>query len=136
MGNKNRQNLSLIDKELKIDGSISSSGKLIIKGQVTGTIQGDVVIIAEEGRVNSNSTKVSSLTIGGHFQGDVIASKELVILSTGTCAGKVECKDLIVENGGVLNAEVSCKNSAKLEKGKESIPFLKTDDKKNEPVEL
>ena len=114
MGKKDRKNLSIIDKELKIDGSISSTGKLIIKGQVTGTIDGDVVIIAEDGQVNSSSTKVASLTIGGNFQGDVSASKELIILSTGTCAGKVECQDLIVENGGILNADVSCKTASKM----------------------
>ena len=107
MAKKDRKNLSIIDKELKIDGSISSTGKLIIKGQVTGTIEGDVVIIAEDGLVQSSATKVSSLTIGGSFQGEVTASKELIILSTGTCAGKVVCQDLIVENGGILNADVS-----------------------------
>lgn len=114
MGKKNSKNLSIIDKELKIEGSISSSGKLIIKGQVTGIIDGDVVIIAEGGQVNSSGTNVSSMTIGGSFQGEVTATKELIILATGTCAGKVECKDLIVENGGILNAEVSCKTSNKL----------------------
>ena len=114
MGKKDKKNLSIIDKELKIDGSISSTGKLIIKGQVTGTIDGDVVIIAEDGIVSSSSTKVASLTIGGNFQGEVDASKELIILSTGTCSGKVQCQDLIVENGGVLNAEVSCKTASKM----------------------
>ena len=118
MGKKNTENLSIIDKELKIDGSISSTGKLIIKGQVTGTIDGDVVIIAKEGFVNSSATKVSSLTIGGNFQGQVIASKELIILATGTCAGKVACQDLIVEIGGILNAEVSCKTSSKVSQQK------------------
>mmetsp|Transcript_27598 Transcript_27598/g.12846 ORF Transcript_27598/g.12846 Transcript_27598/m.12846 type:complete len:84 (+) Transcript_27598:350-601(+) len=54
------------------------------------------------------------MTIGGSFQGEVIASKELIILSTGVCVGKVECKDFVVENGGVLNAEVFCKRSSKL----------------------
>ncbi len=110
MGKKESKNLSIIDTELKIDGAISSAGKLIIKGQVKGTIEGDAVIIAEGGVVNSSSTKVSSLTIGGSFQGELDASNELVILSTGTCAGKVVCHDLIVENGGVLNADVACKN--------------------------
>ena len=123
MGKKTSKNLSIIDKELKIEGSISSSGKLIIKGQVTGTIEGDVVIIAEDGQVNSSATKVSSITIGGNFQGEVTASKELIILATGTCAGKVECKDLIVENGGILNAEVSCKTSSKLSPAKETNAF-------------
>ena len=127
-----KQNLSIIDKELKIDGSISSTGKLIIKGQVTGTIEGDAVIIAEDGIVNSSSTRVASITIGGKFQGDVSASKELIILATGICAGKVECKDLIVENGGVLNAEVSCKTSSKLTGPKEKnsiVPGLKSENR-------
>jgi cytoskeletal protein CcmA (bactofilin family) len=136
VGKKNSKNLSIIDRELKIEGSISSTGKLIIKGQVTGTIEGDVVIIAEDGRVNSSNTKVSSLTIGGKFQGEVTATKELIILTTGTCAGKVECKDLIVENGGILNAEVSCKTSSKLSAGEESKIFGKHKLKEGKQIEL
>jgi cytoskeletal protein CcmA (bactofilin family) len=136
VGKKNNKNLSIIDKELKIEGSISSSGKLIIKGQVTGTIQGDVVIIAEDGQVNSSATTVSSITIGGNFQGEVTASKELIILATGTCAGKVECKDLIVENGGILNAEVSCKTSSKLSTPKELKVFGASKAKQEKRIEL
>ncbi|MFH2093522.1 MAG: polymer-forming cytoskeletal protein [Pseudomonadota bacterium] len=136
MGNKNSKNLSIIDRELKIEGSIISTGQLIIKGQVTGTIDGDVVIIAEDGQVNSSSTKVSSMTIGGNFQGQVAASKELIILATGTCAGKVECKDLIVENGGVLNAEVSCKTTSKVTAGKESNALGSLNGKKEKQIEL
>jgi len=119
VGNKNNQNLSIIDRELKIEGSISSKGKLIIKGQVTGTIKGDVVIIAENGSVESSATEVTSITIGGKFQGELKASKELIILASGRCTGKVEYKDLIVENGGILNAEVLCRTSSKLPVGKE-----------------
>jgi cytoskeletal protein CcmA (bactofilin family) len=111
---KTGESLSIIDKELKVEGSISSIGQLIIKGQVTGTIEGDVVIIAAEGKVISSYTKVSSITIGGTFQGEIVASDELIILSTGSCAGKVEYKRLIVENGGILNAEVICKADIKL----------------------
>ncbi|MCP4116835.1 MAG: polymer-forming cytoskeletal protein [Desulfobacteraceae bacterium] len=106
-------NLSIIDRELKIDGSIVSRGKLIIKGSLRGAIEGETVIIAEDGDVHSDA-RVTSMTIGGSFEGDIYASKELIILSTGSCAGKVECKDLIVENGGILNAEVTCKTSRKM----------------------
>ncbi len=136
MGKKNNKNLSIIDKELKIEGSISSSGKLIIKGQINGTIDGDEVIIAEDGRVTSSATKVSSITIGGNFQGEVSATKELIILATGTCAGKVECKDLIVENGGILNADVSCKTSSKLSSSKEGKPFESVKNKTGNQIEL
>lgn len=121
---KNTKNLSIIDKELKIDGSIESCGKLIIKGQVTGTITGDVVIIAQDGEVNSTLTKVSRLTIGGSFKGELIASKELILLATGSCEGKVVCQDLIVENGGMLNADISCKTSSKMEPAKKEKSFF------------
>ncbi len=104
---KSRTNLSIIDKDLKIDGSLTSRGKLIIKGSLKGTIDGEIVVIAKEGIVDSDA-KVSSMTIGGSFKGEITASKELIILSTGRCEGKVACKDLIVENGGILNAEVTC----------------------------
>ncbi len=136
MGKKNTKNLSIIDKELKIEGSISSTGKLIIKGQINGTIDGDVVIIAEDGQVNSSATKVSSITIGGNFQGEVSASKELIILATGRCAGKVEYKDLIVENGGILNAEVSCKTSSKLATSKDPAAFKSKKPEKSKQIEL
>jgi len=128
---KNRKNLSILDTELKIEGSISSKGTLIIKGQVTGTIEGDVVIIARDGRVNSIATKVSSITIGGNFQGDLTASRELIVLSTGICSGKVSCKDLIVENGGILNAEVSCKISQVLPAEKDLPPLGRNEEKED-----
>ncbi len=119
MRDKKNQNLTIIDKEFKIEGSISSRGKLIIKGQVAGTIKGDIVIIAEGGSVESSATEVNRITIGGKFQGDLTVSKELIILASGRCRGKVEYKSLIVENGGVLNAEVIHNTTSELPAGKE-----------------
>ncbi len=101
------KDFSIIDKELTVDGKISTKGKLVIKGVVKGTLTGDVVVIAEEGAVFAD-TKVTSMTIGGTFEGEVEASKELIILPTGKCSGKVICKDFIVEPGGILNAQVNC----------------------------
>ncbi len=128
---KNKQNLSILDKDLTIDGSIASTGTLIIKGKVNGTIEGQSLLIAQEGQVISSMANVENMTIGGKFQGEMSVAKELVILSTGTCSGKVECKDLIVENGGILNAEVACKtnmNVPEVEKVKQ-IPKIKDAEK-------
>lgn len=101
------KDFSIIDKELTVDGKISTKGKLVIKGVVKGILTGDVVVIAEEGAVFAD-TKVTSMTIGGTFEGEVEASSELIILPTGKCSGKVVCKDFVVEPGGILNAQVNC----------------------------
>jgi cytoskeletal protein CcmA (bactofilin family) len=101
------QDFSIIDKELTVDGTISTNRRLIVKGVVKGTVIGENVVIAEEGSVYAD-TKVASITIGGTFEGEISASKEMIILSTGKCTGKVVCKDLVIENGAILNAEVTC----------------------------
>jgi cytoskeletal protein CcmA (bactofilin family) len=65
------------------------------------------VVIAEEGVVHADA-KAKELTIGGSFEGQVEADKALIVLSTGNCSGNVTCRDLVVEAGGVLNADVTC----------------------------
>jgi cytoskeletal protein CcmA (bactofilin family) len=99
------QDFSIIDKELTVDGTIHTRGRLIVKGVVKGTIIGETIVIAEEGSVYAD-VKVASITIGGTFEGELRALKELVILATGKCSGKVVCKDLVVETGAILNAQV------------------------------
>jgi cytoskeletal protein CcmA (bactofilin family) len=104
---KDSKDFSIIDKELTVDGTVSTKGRLIIKGVVKGTLIGETVIIAEEGAVYAD-TKVKSMTIGGTFEGEVRASNELILLATGNCSGKIVCKDFVVETGGILNAQVNC----------------------------
>lgn len=106
MKNKSKD-FSIIDKELTIEGMVSTKGRLVIKGVVKGNLVGEAVVIAEEGAVYAEA-QVTSMTVGGTFEGEIKASKELVILSTGNCSGKIVCKDFVVEAGGVLNAQVTC----------------------------
>ena len=101
------EDFSIIDKELTIDGAVSTTGRLIVKGVLKGTVIGKNVVIAEEGSVYANA-KVASMTIGGTFEGEIRALKKLILLSTGKCTGKVVCKDLVIETGGILNAQVTC----------------------------
>lgn len=101
------KDFSIIDKELTIDGTVSTTGRLIVKGILKGTVIGKNVVIAEEGSVYANA-KVASMTIGGTFEGEIRALKKLILLSTGKCTGKVVCKDLVIETGGILNAQVTC----------------------------
>ncbi|CAB5126554.1 hypothetical protein D3OALGA1CA_3396 [Olavius algarvensis associated proteobacterium Delta 3] len=97
---KRAENISIVDQGLIVDGNITCTGKLIVKGVVKGTLDGETVIIAE--------ASAKSVTIGGSFEGVINAEKELIVLSTGVCSGRVVCHDLVVEAGGVLNAEVIC----------------------------
>ena len=104
---KKTETFSVLDVGLTMEGTLSCKGKMVIKGTVKGTLVGETVIIGQEGEVFADM-KVGSLTVGGKFVGNIRAMEKLVILSTGNCEGKVTCKDLVIEPGGILNAEVIC----------------------------
>jgi cytoskeletal protein CcmA (bactofilin family) len=103
---KSNKEISIIDKGLEMEGRIFSSGSIIVKGRIKGSIDGDTVIIAEGGVVQADA-RVKNMTIDGRFVGDMVVTDKLVILSKGRCAGSVTCKTLVVEAGGGLNAQVS-----------------------------
>lgn len=102
-----KKNISIVDRGLTIEGSVSCNGQLIVKGVVQGTLKADDVVIAEDGAVHADAT-VSVLTVGGHFDGTLRVMHKLLILPTGRCQGKITCNDLVVEPGGILNGEIAC----------------------------
>ena len=101
-----KTSLSIIDDGIAVEGSIEFSGELLIRGRLSGKVTGDTVTIAEEGTVKADM-KIKRMTVGGRFDGEVQAADELIILPHGQCRGKVICKNLVVQEGGILNADVS-----------------------------
>lgn len=124
------RNLSIIDSDFRIEGALHASGCLVIKGSVKGTLAGSTVVIAEDGRVYCDAT-VEEITIGGIFEGSIQARERVIILATGRCSGTVVCKDLVVESGGLVNAEVTSTRDREIPQGhgdqelqeKEDIPL-------------
>jgi len=97
----------MVEKGLTIDGSVSFKGQLIVKGAIKGTLTGEHVVI-EEGGVVAADTRAAFFTIGGTFNGKLTVSGKLVLLSTGNCSGIIECQEVEMEPGAVLNGEVNC----------------------------
>lgn len=102
-----KEQFSILDNGVVIEGTMSCQGKLVINGTVKGKLSGDTIIIGEKGAANAE-IEAAKITIGGKFEGKINASQELVILSTGNCEGEVVCKNIVIESGGILNGSVVC----------------------------
>jgi len=102
-----KEQFSILDNGVVIEGTMSCQGKLVINGMVKGKLTGDTIIIGEKGAADAE-IDAAKITIGGKFEGKINASQELVILSTGYCEGQVVCKNIIIESGGILNGSVVC----------------------------
>ena len=102
-----QKKLSIVEKGLTIEGSVSFKGRIFINGTVKGTLVGDHIVVTEEGVVEAE-TRASFITIGGIFRGRLTVSEKLVLLSTGNCSGIIECREVEMEPGAVLNGEINC----------------------------
>jgi len=99
------KSLSIIDSGLKVKGTVKADGKLVIAGDVEGTLVGNDVVTAQGSHVVARA-EVEDIVIAGDFEGDIIARQSLKILRTGNFAGNIVCKTLSLEAGGKLNGHV------------------------------
>ena len=105
-----REALTIIDRDVEVEGTLKVKGKLIIVGTLKGILVGDTVVTVEGSSVSAR-TQVRDLIIGGDFQGDIVVSERLKILNTGSFSGTAVCNRLSVEAGGRLNGRVEPFNS-------------------------
>ncbi len=99
--------LSIIDKSLTLDGSVSFSGELIVEGTIKGSMRGEHIIIAESGQIKAE-TQARNITISGVFEGSLTVKDKLILRSGGRCSGTVTCRDLEMEAGSILDGEIQC----------------------------
>lgn len=105
--NRPQKKLSIVEKGLIIDGAVSFTGQLTVTGTVKGSLVGEHILITEEGVVAAE-TRATFITIAGTFRGRLTVAGQLVVLSTGNCSGTIECQDVKMEPGGVLNGKIDC----------------------------
>ena len=90
---------TLISKNTVIDGNITGKGNFKIDGVVDADvhIKGDLVM-GDTALITGNIT-AKNIIIAGKVVGNVEASGQLTIKSTGNISGDQKCASLIVEEG-------------------------------------
>lgn len=102
-----RKKRFVVEKGVTLDGSVSFEGQLVINGTVKGALVADHILI-EEGGVVAAETRAVSVIIGGAYRGKLTVAGKLVLLSTANCSGFIECHEVDMEPGAVLNGDVFC----------------------------
>ncbi len=101
------KSLTIIAEGVTVEGKIHSRGSV----RVDGVVNGDIIsqkdfIIGKEGKVKA-TVKTANAVIAGSFQGEMVASGEAEITSTGKFIGNLTQKDalLTVSKGGLFKGE-------------------------------
>jgi cytoskeletal protein CcmA (bactofilin family) len=99
--------ITIIAEGVKIEGKFYSPGSIRIDGVLIGEVVSDKeIIIGKEGKVEAN-IKTNRAVIAGSFKGEMIASGDVEITSTGKFIGNIIQKDalLTIEKGGLFKGE-------------------------------
>jgi len=102
MENKMEENTvsqSVISKEMKITGTIDSSGSLRFDGKLDGELNcSGNVTIGKDADVKGN-LNASSVIIGGTVNGNVTAKDKIEMKASARVTGDIKSKRLSVEDG-------------------------------------
>jgi len=94
---------TIIARDLKIEGEITSTGLVEIEGTIKGNINGNSVILREDGFVEGVIV-AESLSIRGRFEG-TIKAQHLEVSGTANILGTIEYGTLSVEDGACIDGQ-------------------------------
>ena len=97
------QNLSQINEDVRIRGTITVSEPLVMAGQLDGDINADTLHVLSTAIVSGEIT-AQSLTIDGRVLGSIVADK-VFLSATAHFEGQLYCQDIAVDDGAYVNAK-------------------------------
>ena len=99
------EDITVIAEKSILKGELKMTGDVIILGSFTGSIISRTLEIFKDGKA-FGSIEAENVTIAGYFEGEMACSGLLTIPKTGTVRGRVAYGTLLVELGGLVDAEI------------------------------
>ena len=99
------EDITIIAETANLEGKLEMPGNVMIMGSFKGSIISSTLEIFKDGKA-FGSIEAENVTIAGHFEGELACSGLLTIAKTGKVKGRVAYGTLLVELGGLLDAEV------------------------------
>lgn len=97
---------TIIGPTLKVKGNFQGNGDIVIEGILDGSIKTDAdVFIGDKARVTATIDSQEAI-INGFVQGSVKVKKYLAIGATAKIVGDVQCEEISVEKGAVINGQL------------------------------
>jgi cytoskeletal protein CcmA (bactofilin family) len=102
--------VSYIGPGLSFSGEVEVDEGLVVEGKVEGSIAGTDknLVIGKKGQVKGD-IRASVIEVRGTVDGEIYGSVRVHLYSTAVIDGTIYCKNLVMEEGAVLNGAVDMK---------------------------
>lgn len=116
-------------------GKLNFDGSVRIDGTFTGEIQSEGTLIVGKDAKVQGQIWVGQLILSGHLEGEIEAAVKVVLHKTANLVGSMSTPTLVIEEGAVLEGQVSMSKSQVAGKGDKKagkrLDFSATDKGKN-----
>jgi cytoskeletal protein CcmA (bactofilin family) len=102
----------VVGRGIALSGEIRACDMLIVEGQVEATLSDSRAITISSTGVFKGKAQIEEAEISGQFDGELVASKKLMIHSTGKVVGNIRYGQIEIARGGVISGQIDVLASA------------------------
>lgn len=100
-------NHTVFGEAIKVEGTVSGNGDLIIHGNIVGTVKTSGNIVVKNTAHIKANVEANNITVAGEIHGNVLCQGQLQVQSSGKIFGDVSAQTIAVEVGAVLKGQCS-----------------------------
>ncbi len=116
--------LTIMGETARLEGKFNMADSIQIECEVAGEINVEgKLVIGEKGVVRADAHTADAL-IMGRYEGNMVATGNVEITSTGRVAGNIETDSMVISKGGFFNGNVIKIQRAEISPERRSGPSL------------
>ena len=105
-GNEVDRRTLIVGQGISLSGEVTSCDRLIVEGTIEARLEKcQHVIIAETGVFNGHAS-TENADVRGHFEGQLVVRKRLLIRAGGHVAGTITYGEIEIESGGAISGTI------------------------------
>ena len=108
-----KDEIAYLGSDTVYEGKLSFKGTVRIEGRFTGDITSDGTLNVGKDAQVRGTLNVGELLLSGHFNGEVVAKRRVVVYGSGVLEGTLATPSLLTEEGGVIEGQITMRNPAK-----------------------
>ncbi len=109
--------LTVMGASARLEGKFNITESIQIECEVSGEINVDGKLVIGDRGVVKADVHTTDAVIMGQYEGNMVATGNVEIASSGRVSGNIETDSLVISKGGVFNGQV-----VKMQRGPEVIP--------------
>ncbi len=98
--------LSIVAADLRVEGTLSSTGVIRIEGTVIGNVQAECQVLVAKGGIVEGDIDTREAVLGGKVIGSVLAHERVELQPSAALEGNITTPRLVMHEGAVLRGRI------------------------------